>query len=66
MHKSIISVDEKGTEAAAATVMMMRTGALHRKLKRKEPYFTFKADRPFLFMVDDGLFVGIVTDPTKE
>ena len=67
VHKSIISVDEKGTEAAAATVMMMKEGLLFdRELKRKEPYFIFKADRPFLFMVDEGLFVGVVTDPTKE
>ena len=66
VHKSIISVDEQGTEAAAATAMYMLGSALSFELERKEPYFIFKADRPFLFMLDDGLFVGIVNDPTKE
>ncbi len=66
VHKSIISVDEKGTEAAAATAMSMATTGLFFELEKKDPYFTFKADRPFIFMLDDGLFVGIVNDPTKE
>ena len=34
--------------------------------EQKDPYFIFKADRPFIFMLDDGLFVGIVNDLTKD
>ncbi len=66
VHKSIISVDEEGTEAAAATAMIMGDTGLFWGLEQKDPYFIFKADRPFLFMVDDGVFVGIVNDPTKD
>ncbi len=65
-HKSIISVDEKGTEAAAATVFGMKNSFYLPELKRKDPYFIFKADRPFIFMLDDGLFVGIVNNPNQE
>ena len=67
IHKSIISINEQGTEAAAATAMSWIGGSWRDySLERKEPYFIFKADRPFLFMVDEGLFVGVVNDPTKE
>ena len=67
IHKSKISVDEAGTEASAVTAMLMGDGGLpFFQLERKQPYFIFKADRPFLFMVDEGLFVGVVNDPTKE
>jgi serine protease inhibitor len=54
-------VDEKGTEAAAATgVTMTMTGAQMN---------TFRADRPFLFLIqekdtDNVLFLGRVVDPT--
>ena len=67
IHKSIISINEQGTEAAAVTAMSWIGGSWRDySLERKEPYFIFKADRPFLFMVDEGLFVGVVNDPTKE
>ena len=67
VHKSIISVDEEGTEAAAATVAgIMETGLLNNTLKRTDPYFIFKADRPFIFMLDEGLFVGVVNNPNEN
>ena len=63
-HKAFVKVDEKGTEAAAATaVLMPRAGGA--------PSFEidFKADHPFLFVIVDkksglALFVGRVVDPT--
>jgi serpin B len=62
-HKAYISVDEKGTEAAAATGVTMSPTAVFM------PRMTFKADHPFLFMIRDRnsgaiLFLGRVEDPT--
>jgi serpin B len=67
-HKAFVKVDEKGTEAAAATaVVMMRAGsALH----RDEPV-VFRADHPFLFFIRDHatglvIFMGRVADPSEK
>ena len=60
IHKTFIEVDEKKTEAAAATgIMMVKTTAAPSSLQLAE----FHADRPFLyFIVDDAtgviLFAG--------
>lgn len=65
-HKGFVRVDEKGTEAAAATaVMMLRTGSAMR-----EPPRQLKVDRPFLFLIRDNasgfvLFLGRVSDPSR-
>jgi serpin B len=65
-HKTFIAVDEKGTEAAAATaVVMMELTA--RFEKPKEPIHV-KVDRPFLYAIQHTpsgacLFIGRVTDP---
>ncbi|MDP6929721.1 MAG: serpin family protein, partial [Planctomycetota bacterium] len=63
-HKTFVKVDEKGTEAAAATAVSMETleGAI------AEPPKTFHADHPFLFFIRDLrshsiLFMGRVADP---
>jgi serpin B len=65
-HKSFIDVDEKGTEAAAATavVMMMATGLA----RPKPPPTEVKVDRPFVYAIQHVpsgvcLFLGRVTDP---
>jgi serpin B len=64
-HKTFIAVDEKGTEAAAATavVMELRAGLQ----KPREPIHV-KVDRPFLYAIQHVpsgaiLFIGRVTDP---
>jgi serpin B len=65
-HKTFIGVDEKGTEAAAATaVVMMELSARYEK--PKEPIHV-KVDRPFLYAIQHVpsgacLFIGRVTDP---
>jgi len=65
-HKTFIAVDEKGTEAAAATaVVMMEVTA--RLEKPKQP-IEVKVDRPFLYAIQHVpsgacLFIGRVTDP---
>lgn len=64
-HKTFIAVDEKGTEAAAATaVAMMAATALVPKPQPVE----VKVDRPFLYAIQHVpsgvcLFLGRVTDP---
>eukprot|EP01113_Clastostelium_recurvatum_P013370 TRINITY_DN17056_c0_g1_i3.p1 TRINITY_DN17056_c0_g1~~TRINITY_DN17056_c0_g1_i3.p1 ORF type:complete len:374 (+),score=76.42 TRINITY_DN17056_c0_g1_i3:250-1371(+) len=47
IHKAIVEVDEKGTEAAAATAVVMgRGGAM-----KVEPPVEVCVDRPFMFMI---------------
>jgi serine protease inhibitor len=65
-HKTFINVDEKGTEAAAATAatMMMATSA---RRPRPTP-IEVKVDRPFVYAIQHVpsgacLFIGRVTDP---
>ena len=63
IHKAFVDVNEEGTEAAAATAVLMgRGGALH------EPAIVFRADHPFLILIRDKrsgciLFLGRVVDP---
>ncbi len=67
-HKAFVKLDEKGTEAAAATaVVMARAGAA----APTKPPSEFKADHPFLFFlrhVRSGaiLFMGRVSDPAAK
>ena len=63
-HMSFIEVNEKGTEAAAATSVEIRV--------ESAPPFTFhmKVDRPFFFLIQDEktgtlIFMGTVTDPSR-
>lgn len=64
VHKAFVEVNEEGTEAAAATaVLMLRCAAV-----RPTPQKVFKADHPFLFFIRDRntnavLFSGRVLDP---
>jgi serpin B len=63
-HKAYVDVDEKGTEAAAATAVVMRTAAA----LRAPPPVTMIIDRPFLFAIVDTptglpLFLGQVSHP---
>ncbi len=62
VHKAFVSVDEEGTEAAAATVVaMVESGP------GKEP-IAVTVDRPFMFLIRDTgtgtvLFLGRVSNP---
>jgi len=67
IHQANITVDEKGTEAAAATAVMVETSAAPAPKKPVE----LTVDRPFLFVVQHvsthtPVFMGRVTDPTKK
>jgi serpin B len=64
LHKAFVAVDEKGTEAAAATAVIMKeTAAL-------QPDASLIIDRPFIFVIRDIssgqiLFVGRVLNPAE-
>jgi serpin B len=64
-HKAFVKVDEKGTEAAAATAVVMPEGA---GAAPGPPPVQFIADHPFLFAIVDQssgliLFLGRVVEP---
>ena len=63
IHQAYVKVDEKGTEAAAATAVGMQFTSVG-------PRTDFRADHPFIFLIQDKdtgniLFFGRVVDPTK-
>ncbi len=63
LHKAFVSVDEAGTEAAAATIVIMREG-----MAGPVSPMEFKVDRPFFFLIRDNptgtiLFLGRVVNP---
>ena len=63
LHEVFVAVDEAGTEAAAATAVVMARAA-----GIPAPPEPFVVDRPFLFVIHDvkhgtPLFVGRVADP---
>ena len=64
IHQAYGDVNEEGTEAAAATAVVMGRGAA----ARPEPIVSFRADHPFVFLIRDIrtksiLFFGRVTNP---
>jgi serpin B len=64
IHKTYVQVDELGTEAAAATAVVISLTSAP-----GQPTI-FKADHPFLFQIIDKetdtiLFMGRLSDPTK-
>ncbi len=66
IHKAFVAVDEAGTEAAAATaVMMMGASAV------PESPIELVVDRPFIFLIHDRntgaiLFLGRVANPSSR
>lgn len=65
-HKTFISLDEEGTEAAAATAVVMMEAMAKFENKPKPP--EVHVDHPFLFAIQHipsgaCLFLGRVTDP---
>lgn len=66
IHKAFVDVNEEGTEAAAATAVVMTDAAAMPPAKTVD----FKVDHPFLFFIRDDasgtvLFSGRIEDPTK-
>ncbi len=64
IHKAFVHVNEEGTEAAASTAVGFTLASV------PEPVPTFRADRPFIFVIRDNntgsiLFMGRIVDPAK-
>jgi len=67
IHQAFVEVNEEGTEAAAATAVVMK---LTMAPAPEELPPVFRADHPFIFIIQDSesgniLFLGKVADPTK-
>ena len=65
IHKAFVEVNETGTEAAAATAVVMRV----KSMPVAPP--EFRADHPFMFIIKENtdnsiLFAGNIYNPTKE
>jgi len=63
IHKAYVEVNEEGTEAAAATAVVMLKSVAVQPLE-------FKADHPFIFLIRENqtgsiLFIGRIVDPTE-
>lgn len=66
IHQAYVDVNEEGTEAAAATAVVMKLAAAP---VDPEPVPVFRADHPFIFLIQDDetgaiLFMGKIADPT--
>jgi serpin B len=66
LHKAFVSVDESGTEAAAATAVIAEAASA----PLIEEIVEMRVDRPFLFVIRDHvtgavLFVGRVVNPAE-
>ena len=64
VHKAFVEVNEEGTEAAAATGIILRTTSM------PAPPVTFRADHPFIFLIRENesgkiLFMGRIVNPLK-
>ena len=64
LHQAYVKVDEEGTEAAAATavIVSLKGAPMQRKM--------FKTDHPFIFIIQEKqtgniLFMGRVNEPTQ-
>ncbi len=65
LHKAFVAVDEDGTEAAAATAVLVKTTSVP-----IDPPTVVKVDKPFLYIIRDNatgavVFLGRIMDPTK-
>jgi serpin B len=63
LHQAYVDVNEEGTEATAATAVVMKPKGI------PLPGPTFRADHPFLFLLRERttgsvLFLGRVANPT--
>ena len=65
LHQTRIEVNAQGTKAAAATAVVMESGAV----ETSSNSYTVILDRPFVYMIVDmeqeiPVFIGVMTDPS--
>ena len=70
IHQTFVGVSESGTEAAAATAVMMAGSTASPGIHIPPIPKIFNADHPFIFIIQEKasgniLFMGRVTDPSK-
>ena len=68
VHEAIVDVDERGTEAVAATAIAERAPSVDLAIP---PPFVFRADHPFIYLIretssDEILFLGRLVDPSAQ
>ena len=68
IHKAFVDVNEEGTEAAAATGIVMEPTSAPFEEPKQPP--VFRADHPFVFMIRDNrngaiMFLGRITTPLE-
>ncbi|MDF9827100.1 serpin B [Ereboglobus sp. PH5-10] len=68
IHKAFVEVNESGSEAAAATEVLLWLGGMPKKPPSPPP--VFRADHPFIFLIQDNatgciLFMGRVVNPKE-
>ncbi len=66
LHKAFVEVNEEGTEAAAATAVVVGVTSV----AEPRPVVVFKADHPFIFLIRDNqtgsiLFLGKIMNPAE-
>lgn len=66
VHKTFVTIDEEGTEAAAATLVAKDTSS-----QQSSETFYMKVNRPFFFTIQDNetgiiLFMGAINNPKIE
>jgi serpin B len=64
-HKGFVEVNEEGTEAAAATAVVIQSDS---EISMPDPIYNFRADHPFIFLIQHNasksiLFMGKVMNP---
>jgi serpin B len=67
IHQAFVDVNEEGTEAAAATAVVIQLTAV----SPSDEIPVFRADHPFLFFIKDNetgtiLFMGRIANPAKS